>query len=134
MQAFTQDIVSKIMNLSQEGPMKICILSATGGICNVALQEFAIGGGIATYEGQFFIISLSESVTLSESSRTCDLNVMLSRTDHIVFGGYVAGKLTAATPIQVVVSTFIPEKEKPESKGDDDAPKGIRLVDLPATL
>ncbi|XP_049391730.1 AT-hook motif nuclear-localized protein 10-like [Solanum stenotomum] len=120
------------MNLSQEGPMKICILSATGGICNVTLQESATGGGIATYEGQFFIISLSGSVMLSESSRTCDLNVMLSRTDHIVFGGNVAGKLTAATP--VVVSSFIPEKGKPESKGDDDAPKGIRLVDPPTTL
>ncbi|KAK4721947.1 hypothetical protein R3W88_012180 [Solanum pinnatisectum] len=128
-----EDIVSKIMNLSQQGPMKICILSATGGICTIALQESATGGGIATYEGQFAIISLSGSITLSESSRTCDLNAMLSRPDHIVFGGYVA-KLTAATPVQVVVSSFIPKKEKPESKRDDDAPKGIQLVDPPAVV
>ncbi|KAK4721946.1 hypothetical protein R3W88_012179 [Solanum pinnatisectum] len=114
--------------------MKICILSATGGICTVALQQSATGGGIATYEGLFFIISLSGSVTLSESSRTCDLNVMLSMPDHVVFGGYVAGKLTAATPIQVVVSSFIPKKEKPKSNGDDDAPKGIRLVNPPAIV
>jgi len=38
------------MNLSQQGPMKICILSATGGISTVVLQESATGGGIATYE------------------------------------------------------------------------------------
>ncbi|KAG5611737.1 hypothetical protein H5410_023018 [Solanum commersonii] len=119
--------MSKIMNLSQQGPMKICILSATGGISTIVLQESTTGGGIATYEGQFAIISLSRSIMLSENSRTCDLNVMLSRPDHIVFGGYVA-KLTVATP--VVVSSFIPKKEKPESKGDDDAPKGIQLVDL----
>ncbi|KAH0679726.1 hypothetical protein KY284_020811 [Solanum tuberosum] len=119
------------MNLSQQGPMKICILSATGGISTVVLQESATGGGIATYEGQFAIISLSGSTILSESSRTCDLNVMLSRPDHNVFGGYVA-KLTAATP--VVVSSFIPKKEKPESKGDDDAPKGIQLIDPPAAV
>ncbi|XP_025886281.1 AT-hook motif nuclear-localized protein 10-like [Solanum lycopersicum] len=128
-----EDIVSKIMNLSQQGPMKICVHSATGGICNVTLQESATGGGIVTYEGQFFIISLSGSVMLSKSSRTCDLSVMLSRSDHIVLGGCVAGKLIAATPVQVVLSSFIPEKEKPESKGDDDAPKGIRIVDPPGS-
>ncbi|KAG5611736.1 hypothetical protein H5410_023017 [Solanum commersonii] len=70
------------MNLSQQG--KICILSATGGICTVVLQESATGVGIATYE--------------------------------------------------VVVSSFILEKKKPESKGDDDAPKSIRLVDPPASV
>ncbi|KAH0734826.1 hypothetical protein KY285_010533 [Solanum tuberosum] len=129
---FGLDIVSKIMNLSELGPMKICILFATGGICIVALQESAMGDGIVTYEGQFVIISLSGSVMLSKSSRTCDRNVMLSRPDHIVFGGYVAGKLTTATP--VVMSSFIPTKEKPESKGDDDAPKGIRLVDSSAVV
>ena len=47
---FTQDIVSKIINLSQQGPMKNCVHSATGGIRNVALQESAMGGGIVTYE------------------------------------------------------------------------------------
>ena len=53
-------------------------------------------------QGQFFIISLSGSVMLSKSSRTCDLSVMLSRSDHIVLGGCVAGKLIAATPVQVL--------------------------------
>ncbi|KAH0679725.1 hypothetical protein KY284_020810 [Solanum tuberosum] len=122
------DIVSKIMNLSQQGLMKICILSATGGICIVVLHEFATNVGISTYEGQFFIISLSGSVMLSESSRTCDLNVMLSRLDHILFGGYVARKLTAAK--LVVVSSLIPEKKKPESKGDDDAPTDGDAMEL----
>uniref|UniRef100_A0A3Q7G4L1 AT-hook motif nuclear-localized protein n=1 Tax=Solanum lycopersicum TaxID=4081 RepID=A0A3Q7G4L1_SOLLC len=45
-----EDILSKIMTLSQQGPMKICVHSATGGIRNVALQESATGGGIVTYE------------------------------------------------------------------------------------
>uniref|UniRef100_A0A3Q7G4L4 AT-hook motif nuclear-localized protein n=1 Tax=Solanum lycopersicum TaxID=4081 RepID=A0A3Q7G4L4_SOLLC len=76
--SFTQDIVPKTINLSKQGPMRICVHSATGGIRNVALQESAMGGGIVTYE--------------------------------------------------VVLSSFIPEKEKPESKGDDDAPKDIRIV------
>lgn len=53
-------------------------------------------------QGLFFIISLSGSVMLSKSSRTCDLSVMLSRSDHIVLGGCVAGKLIAATPVQVL--------------------------------
>ena len=48
--SFTQDIVPKTINLSQQGPMRICVHSATGGIRNVALQESAMGAGIVTYE------------------------------------------------------------------------------------
>uniref|UniRef100_A0A3Q7G5N9 AT-hook motif nuclear-localized protein n=1 Tax=Solanum lycopersicum TaxID=4081 RepID=A0A3Q7G5N9_SOLLC len=100
--SFKQYIVSKTLNLSQQGPMKICVHSVTGGIRNVTLQESITGGGIVTYEGQFFIISLSGSVKWSKISRTCDLSVMLSRLDHIVLGGCVAGKLMAVTPVHVL--------------------------------
>ena len=73
--SFTQDIVSKIMNLSQQGPMKICVHSATGGICNVTLQESATGGGIVTYE--VCIIFSLDTLTIFHAS--------LSRHDVIVY-------------------------------------------------
>lgn len=46
-----QDIASKIMAFSQQGPRTICILSANGAICNVTLRQPAMsGGGTVTYE------------------------------------------------------------------------------------
>jgi hypothetical protein len=45
-----QDIASKIMAFSQQGPRTVCILSANGAICNVTLRQPAMSGGSVTYE------------------------------------------------------------------------------------
>ncbi|XP_060179857.1 AT-hook motif nuclear-localized protein 10-like [Lycium barbarum] len=121
-----EDIASKVMSFSQQGPRAICILSATGVVCNVTLRQPSMGGGTVTYEGRFEIISLSGSFLLSESngsrSRTGGLSVSLSGPDGRVLGGGVAGMLIAATPVQVVVGSFIAEKEKPKPKAPSSTP------------
>lgn len=48
-----QDIASKIMAFSQQGPRTVCILSANGAICNVTLRQPAMSGGTVTYEVYF---------------------------------------------------------------------------------
>ncbi|KAL6959787.1 hypothetical protein U1Q18_039942 [Sarracenia purpurea var. burkii] len=110
-----EDVSSKIMSFSQNGTKTICILSANGAISNVTLRQSATSGGTVTYEGRFEILSLSGSYMLSESggqrSRTGGLSVLLSGPDGRVLGGGVAGLLTAATPVQVVVGCFIPRQE-----------------------
>ncbi|KAH0684739.1 hypothetical protein KY289_022491, partial [Solanum tuberosum] len=114
------DIVFKIMDFSQQEEMKISI-QLTGEVCSVTLQEESeMDSKIATYEGRFLIMSLSLSFMVSEGSRICGLHVLLSRPDHTVFGGYVLGMLIAATPVEVIVSSFIPKKEEPEFEGFDD--------------
>ncbi|KAJ8552706.1 hypothetical protein K7X08_020099 [Anisodus acutangulus] len=114
------------MTFSQQGPRAVCILSATGVVCNVTLRQPSMGGGTVTYEGRFGIISLSGSFLLSESngsrSRTGGLSVSLAGPDGRVLGGGVAGMLMAATPVQVVVGSFIAEKEKPKSKAPSLTP------------
>lgn len=45
-----QDIASKIVAFSQQGPRTVCILSASGAICNVTLRQPAMSGGTVTYE------------------------------------------------------------------------------------
>lgn len=57
-----QDIASKIMAFSQQGPRTICILSANGAICNVTLRQPAMSGGTVTYEVHsiFYVIHLTE--------------------------------------------------------------------------
>ncbi|KAL3497767.1 hypothetical protein ACH5RR_040499 [Cinchona calisaya] len=120
-----EDIASKIMAFSQQGPRTVCILSANGAICNVTLRQPAMSGGTVTYEGRFEIISLSGSFLLSENngsrSRSGGLSVSLAGSDGRVLGGGVAGMLMAATPVQVVVGSFIADGKKPKS-GSSPAP------------
>ncbi|XP_010932105.2 AT-hook motif nuclear-localized protein 10 [Elaeis guineensis] len=111
-----EDVSSKIMSFSQHGPRAVCILSANGAISNVTLRQAATSGGTVTYEGRFEILSLSGSFLLSESggqrSRTGGLSVSLAGPDGRVLGGGVAGLLTAASPVQVVVGSFIADGKK----------------------
>ncbi|XP_074279164.1 AT-hook motif nuclear-localized protein 8 isoform X2 [Silene latifolia] len=99
-----EDVSSKIMSFSQNGPRAICILSAIGTISSVTLSQAATPGGSVTYEGRFEILSLSGSFMLSENgggrSRTGGLSVSLAGPDGFVVGGGVAGLLTAASPVQ----------------------------------
>ncbi|GFZ17163.1 AT hook motif DNA-binding family protein [Actinidia rufa] len=115
----TPDIASKIMAFSQQGPRTVCILSANGAISNVTLRQPSMSGGTVTYEGRYEIISLSGSFFMSESngnrSRTGGLSVSLAGSDGRVLGGGVAGMLVAATPVQVIVGSFIADGKKSKS-------------------
>lgn len=109
-----EDVSAKIMSFSNHGPHAVCILSANGAISSVTLRQSASSGGTVTYEGRFEILSLSGSFLVSESSgqrsRTGGLSVSLAGPDGHVMGGGVAGLLIAATPVQVVVASFIAEE------------------------
>eukprot|EP00268_Persea_americana_P064351 TRINITY_DN8462_c0_g1_i1.p1 TRINITY_DN8462_c0_g1~~TRINITY_DN8462_c0_g1_i1.p1 ORF type:complete len:363 (-),score=79.82 TRINITY_DN8462_c0_g1_i1:377-1465(-) len=120
-----EDVSSKIMSFSQHGSRAVCILSANGAISNVTLRQAATSGGTVTFEGRFEILSLSGSFLLSESggqrSRTGGLSVLLAGPDGRVLGGGVAGLLTAASPVQIVVGSFIADghkESKPKSHSD----------------
>ncbi|XP_010927318.1 AT-hook motif nuclear-localized protein 10 [Elaeis guineensis] len=111
-----EDVASKIMAFSQQGPRAVCILSANGAVSNVTLRQAATSGGTVTYEGRFEILSLSGSFLLSENggqrSRTGGLSVCLAGPDGRVLGGGVAGLLTAASTIQVIAGSFIANGKK----------------------
>ncbi|KAJ3703742.1 hypothetical protein LUZ61_007447 [Rhynchospora tenuis] len=111
-----EDVATRILSFSQKGPRSICILSANGSISNVTLRQPGSCGGTLTYEGRFEILSLSGSFTLSENggarSRTGGLSISLAGPDGRVVGGGVAGLLLAASPIQVVVGSFVPNTVK----------------------
>ncbi|MQL93437.1 hypothetical protein Taro_026079 [Colocasia esculenta] len=129
-----EDVSSKIMSFSQNGPRAVCILSANGAISNVTLRQAAMSGGTVTYEGRFEILSLSGSFLLSESggqrSRTGGLSVSLAGPDGRVLGGGVAGLLTAASPVQVVVGSFIADgrKEPKPTIPPEMSPAPIKLT------
>ncbi|KAG1359586.1 AT-hook motif nuclear-localized protein 9 [Cocos nucifera] len=45
-----EDIASKIMSFSQQGPRAVCILSANGSVSTVTLRQPSSSGGTVTYE------------------------------------------------------------------------------------
>ncbi|KAF8413159.1 hypothetical protein HHK36_001134 [Tetracentron sinense] len=130
--AIGEDIATKIMSFSQQGPRAVCILSANGAVSTVTLRQPATSGGTVTYEGRFEILCLSGSYLLTDNggsrSRTGGLSVSLSSPDGRVIGGGVGGMLIAASPVQVIVGSFVyggsKTKKKagagPECGGDSD--------------
>ncbi|XP_021663861.2 AT-hook motif nuclear-localized protein 10 isoform X2 [Hevea brasiliensis] len=111
-----EDVAGKILSFAQKGPRGICILSANGAVSNVTIRQPGSSGGILTYEGRFEILSLSGSFTVTETggvrSRTGGLSVSLASPDGRVIGGGIAGLLLAASPIQIVVGSFMPNGYK----------------------
>ncbi|XP_062226578.1 AT-hook motif nuclear-localized protein 10-like [Phragmites australis] len=124
-----EDVASKIMAFSQQGPRTTCIISANGSLCTATLRQPATSGGIVTYEGHFDILSLSGSFLLAEDgdtrSRTGGLSVALAGSDGRIVGGCVAGMLMAATPVQVVVGSFIAEGKKPKEEQPKREPTSV---------
>ncbi|XP_038904793.1 AT-hook motif nuclear-localized protein 13-like [Benincasa hispida] len=109
-----EDIASKVMAFSQQGPRTVCILSAHGAVCNVTLQP-AMAAGTVSYEGRYEIISLSGSFLISDNngnrSRSGGLSVSLASADGQVLGG-ITNMLTAASTVQVIVGSFLVDGKK----------------------
>ncbi|KAI4328779.1 hypothetical protein L6164_021109 [Bauhinia variegata] len=109
--AVGEDIATKIMAFSQQGPRAVCILSATGAVSTVTLHQPSTSGGTVTYEGRFEILCLSGSYLLTDSggshNRSGGLSVSLASPDGRVIGGGVGGMLIAASPVQVIVGSFV---------------------------
>ncbi|KAF0933307.1 hypothetical protein E2562_017092 [Oryza meyeriana var. granulata] len=110
-----EDVAARIMSFSQKGPRSVCILAANGTISNVVLNQPGSSGSTFSYEGQFEILQLTGSFTIAEEGgrrRTGGLSVSLAGPDGHVVGGVVAGMLRAASPIQVIVGSFLPNSLK----------------------
>ncbi|KAG6550155.1 hypothetical protein Mapa_008112 [Marchantia paleacea] len=108
-----EDVANKVFGFSQQGPRAVCVLSANGSISNVTLRHDSSFGGNITYEGRYEILSLSGSFLPTDvggtRSRTGGLSVSLAANDGKVVGGSVSGLLVAATPVQIVVGSFVPD-------------------------
>ncbi|XP_059455930.1 AT-hook motif nuclear-localized protein 7-like [Corylus avellana] len=131
-----EDVTMKVISFSQQGPRAICILSANGVISNVTLRQPDSSGGTLTYEGRFEILSLSGSFIPTETqgtrSRSGGMSVSLASPDGRVVGGGVAGLLVAASPVQVVVGSFLPSNQ-PEQKPKKQKNESNPAIVTPAT-
>lgn len=135
-----EDVTMKVISFSQQGPRAICILSANGVISSVTLRQPDSSGGTLTYEGRFEILSLSGSFMPSESggirNRSGGMSVSLASPDGRVVGGGVAGLLVAASPVQIVVGSFLTgnqHEQKPKKQKTDTITHVIPASAIPIT-
>ncbi|CAD6252037.1 unnamed protein product [Miscanthus lutarioriparius] len=133
-----EDVNMKVISFSQQGPRAICILSANGVIANVTLRQQDSLGGTVTYEGRFELLSLSGSFTPTDSggtrSRSGGMSVSLAAADGRVIGGGVAGLLVAASPVQVVVGSFLPSYQMDQNANKKPIIEITTVPPPPATL
>lgn len=78
-------------------------------------------------QGRFEILSLSGSYLVAETggprTRTGGISISVCSPDGHVIGGAIGGRLIAASPVQVVVCSFVYDpkgKSKPESSTRDE--------------
>ncbi|GMG99587.1 hypothetical protein Nepgr_001427 [Nepenthes gracilis] len=113
-----EDVAQKIMLFMQQTKRELCVLSASGSVCNASLRQPATSGGNITYGGHFDIITLSGSYVRSDlGGRAGGLSACLSSTDGQIVGGGVGGPLIAAGPVEVIVCTFLFDPKKDASSG-----------------
>ncbi|KAL3818161.1 hypothetical protein ACJIZ3_004066 [Penstemon smallii] len=126
-----EDVTMKIISFSQQGPRAICILSANGVISSVTLRQPDSSGGTLTYEGRFEILSLTGSFMPSESggmrNRSGGMSVSLASPDGRVVGGGVAGLLVAASPVQIVIGSFLAGSQH-EQKTKKNKPESMTII------
>ncbi|KAK3139321.1 hypothetical protein QOZ80_5AG0381330 [Eleusine coracana subsp. coracana] len=130
-----EDVSARIMSFSRKGPRSVCILSANGTISSVTLRQPNSSGNF-TYEGGFEILQLMGSFTMAEEGRrrSGGLSVSLAGPDGRVVGGVVAGMLRAASPIQVIVGSFLPNSLKQHQRRMSLQQQPSPLPALPAPM
>ncbi|KAI3716781.1 hypothetical protein L1987_67916 [Smallanthus sonchifolius] len=131
-----EDVMMKVISFSQQGPRAICVLSANGAISSVTLRQPDSSGGTLTYEGRFEILSLAGSFIPSESggirNRSGGMSVSLSSPDGRVVGGSVAGLLVAASPVQIIVGSFLTGVQQEQKTAKKQKPENITIT-IPTT-
>ncbi|KAK4365390.1 hypothetical protein RND71_016748 [Anisodus tanguticus] len=122
-----EDVAEKLLAFAQQRPRALCILSANGVVSAITLRPPANSGSTVTYEGRFDVLCLSGSYLVAESggphNRTGGISISVCSPDGHVIGGAIGGRLIAASPVQVVVCSFVYDpkvKSKPESSTKDE--------------
>lgn len=135
-----EDISAKLLAFAQQGPRAVCILSANGSVSTATLRQPSTSGGTVTFEGRFDILCMSGSFLLvgndSFRNRSGGLSISLASSDGRVIGGGVGGMLIAATPVQLVVGSFIwaTSKTKPKTGKGTEVDSNSELFSLDSTM
>ncbi|OIV99293.1 hypothetical protein TanjilG_17103 [Lupinus angustifolius] len=104
-----ENVVSKILSFFNERVHEnATILSASGQVSTFVIHQ---SGSLVRHEGHFEILSLSGQCTYTRGAggvqrQNCTLAISVVKPDTSVLGGVIESLLVAATPIQLVITTF----------------------------
>ncbi|CAA0813587.1 AT-hook motif nuclear-localized protein 1 [Striga hermonthica] len=107
-----EDISAKIVEFSQRGPRSVCVLCGNGTVSSITIRHPNSSGGTCTYEGLFEILSFTGSfnpieIEDSKFGRCGTMAISLAGADGRVIGGFIGGHTIAASPIKVIVASFL---------------------------
>ncbi|KAK2641088.1 hypothetical protein Ddye_022851 [Dipteronia dyeriana] len=115
------DIIENIISFARRNQAGVSVISASGSVSTVTLRHPTAHMPLMSIHGPFNLISLTGTF-LGGSSTPC-FGVSLAGLQGHVFGGIVAGKVTAGGQVVVVAATFLnPEIHRLPicEEGDDD--------------
>ncbi|WJX50117.1 hypothetical protein P8452_36464 [Trifolium repens] len=109
-----EDVVAKIFAFFRNAPrVASCVISAAGTVSSVILRQ-PNSGVFVRHEGHFEILSLRGSCTFTSGAvaggsqrKISMLSVSLAKSDGTIFGGSIENSMIAATPIPLIMATFI---------------------------
>ncbi|XP_021764725.1 AT-hook motif nuclear-localized protein 1-like [Chenopodium quinoa] len=127
-----EDIAAKLFLIGSTGARSVLVFSASGEISSVTVCRPGIAGGVIGYEGRYQLLSLTGSYKTNEvngvTTTTGGISVSLAGPDGKVVGGRVDGLLISATPIQLVIGTFIPQTAAAIPASPDAMPAEIPIL------
>ncbi|KAK4797294.1 hypothetical protein SAY86_029620 [Trapa natans] len=103
------DVFDSVATYARRRQRGICVLSGSGTVTNVSLQQPAAPGHqpVVTLQGRFEILSLSGSFLPPPAPPgATSLTIFLAGSQGQVVGGNVVGELITAGPVIVIASSF----------------------------
>ncbi|KAL5193393.1 AT-hook motif nuclear-localized protein 17 [Glycine soja] len=132
----SSDIIESILDVAQRGHVSLTVLSASGTITGVTLNNFSHGVDALTLRGPFTLLSLNGSYlynnhyTLHPGATPApplSFGISFSTSQGQVFGGAIGGRVIAGNDVSLTICTFknpvmhkYASKDKERDMGDNN--------------
>ncbi|KAK3000464.1 hypothetical protein RJ639_021520 [Escallonia herrerae] len=101
------DIINTVLRFARSSGLSLVVLSCSGTVSNVTIRHLGSQGPPLTLNGPFSILSLTGTFSGYPSSSSSCFGISLAGAQGQLYGGEVAGKVIAATHVELAVTTFV---------------------------
>ncbi|KAK1316635.1 putative DNA-binding protein ESCAROLA [Acorus calamus] len=122
------DVVEAVAGFARRRRLSVSVLSGSGAVSNVTLRHPTSAASVLALHGRFDILSLSGTLfppsAASAAVNSPPLAISLAGVQGQVIGGTIAGSLTAAGPVVLIVASFQNPTFHRLSSAADEAEEG----------